>query len=124
PQLKHAHLLFVSLSFCGFVLRAYWSLSGSAMLQQRGVKILPHINDTLLLLSALALTFSLKLSPHQQPWLASKIVLLLVYIGLGTVALKPRFSRAARAWASLAAIAVFGLMLAAAVTKLPPWQLL
>lgn len=124
PALKHTHMLFVTISILGFMVRAYWSLSSSNKLQLRWVKILPHINDTLLLLSALGLALSLQLSPHNQPWLLSKILLLVLYIGLGVLALKPRFSLPVRAMASVSAILCFVLIAKVAMSKLTPLQIL
>jgi len=62
------------------------------LLQRRLAKVLPHVIDSLLLGSAIALLVVLQLSPLESPWLMAKIVALLLYIGLGLVAL--RFGRA------------------------------
>ena len=56
---KHIHLLTVAISLGFFVLRGVWMLSGSALLQKKWVKILPHIVDTLLLVSAIGLMFQI-----------------------------------------------------------------
>ena len=58
------------------------------MLQQRWVKIVPHVVDTLLLVSALTLVFWSDQYPFEQPWLTAKVLALIVYIALGTIALK------------------------------------
>lgn len=94
------------------------------MLERRWVKIAPHINDTLLLVCAFSLMAILGLSPHNQPWLLGKILLLLVYIGLGVVALKPKFSTPVRAVAALAAIASFFIIAGLAFSKQSITQLL
>ena len=58
------------------------------MLQQRWVKIVPHVVDTLLLVSALTLVFGSDQYPFEQPWLTAKVLALIVYIALGTIELK------------------------------------
>lgn len=59
-----------------------------ALLQQCWVRILPHLIDTVLLASALTLVFWSGQYPFQQSLLTAKLLALLVYIALGTVALK------------------------------------
>ena len=58
------------------------------------LKILPHVNDTLLLGSGLALVWLSGWVPFgNAPWLGWKLVLLVVYVGLGHKAMKtiPQF---------------------------------
>ena len=74
----------------------------------------------MLLLSALALLWTLQLTPRDAPWLAAKIVGLLLYIGLGMLALRPGRPLALRAGAWAAALAVVGWIVAVALTK-DPW---
>lgn len=62
------------------------------------------------------LAVSLQMSPGQQPWLMGKLIALVVYIGLGVMALK-RPARGQKLVAGIAAIAVFGYMIGAAITK-------
>jgi uncharacterized membrane protein SirB2 len=72
-----------------------------------------------LLASALALAWTLRLTPGATPWLAAKIGGLLVYIGLGMLALRPGRRLAVRVVAWLAALACFGWMVSVALTKSP-----
>ena len=55
----------------------------------RCARTLPHLVDTVLLASALAMAWMLRLNPLTTPWLAAKIVGLLLYIALGMLALRP-----------------------------------
>ncbi len=64
--LKHIHLTCVALTFILFSLRGFWMLSESALLQKKWVKIAPHVIDTLLLVSAIALAITLQISPFEQ----------------------------------------------------------
>lgn len=117
--LKHLHMTFAVLSGAFFLLRGIWMLSGSTLLQRRWVRIAPHIIDTLLLASAVVLAVWSSQYPLQQPWLTAKVIALVAYIGLGTVALKRGSTPQVRGIAFVAALACFGYILAVAVTKNP-----
>lgn len=121
--IKHIHVTAVALSFALFLLRGLWMLAGSAMLERRWVRIVPHVVDTVLLAAGLGLAFMLRQIPDVSDWLAAKLIALVVYIGLGTVALKRGRTRTERTAAWLAALAVFGYIVAVALTKNPmPWN--
>jgi uncharacterized membrane protein SirB2 len=117
--LRHLHRICALLSILGFGARWLGVMAGQAWTQRRAAKTLPHLVDTVLLLSALALAFGAAIHPADAPWLATKIVLLLVYIGLGFLALKPARPAPLRALAGIAALAVFGHIVAVAFTKHP-----
>lgn len=115
--LRTLHIATVHLTLILFLLRGFWMLTDSALLQARWTRIVPHVNDSLLLFAAIAMLFVGGLNPLDQPWLLAKIIGLLVYIGLGTVALKRGKTKAARITALVAALAVFGYIMAVALTK-------
>lgn len=117
--IKHFHMGCVLLSGGLFLLRGVWMLADSPQLQRRWVRIAPHLIDTLLLVSALALVFMSAQYPFVQGWLTAKVLALLVYIGLGTVALKRGKTKPVRAAALLAGLAVFAYIGAVAVSKNP-----
>lgn len=114
---KYIHLAAVVLSFSGFVLRAGWMLVDSPMLTKRWVKVLPHIIDTVLLLSALWLVYLMSLPLLQTDWLLAKIIALLVYILTGTMALKRARTKLQRLIFSLLAILVFLYIVSVAMGK-------
>ncbi|MFM5580732.1 SirB2 family protein [Aeromonas veronii] len=116
PMFKHLHMTLALVSLLLFIYRWSLALAGSDRLQQKWLKILPHINDTFLLLFGVLLAVALQLSPGQQPWLMAKLIALVLYIGLGVVALK-RPARSQKLVAGVAALAVFGYMVGAAITK-------
>ncbi|TQV85718.1 regulator SirB [Exilibacterium tricleocarpae] len=118
--LKIIHMSCALLALAGFTLRGVWMLADSPLLQRRWVKIAPHIIDTLLLGSALVLAVQMHLSPTQQPWLLAKILALVLYIGLGTVALKRGKTKTVRGVAWVAALMVFGYIMVVATIK-SPW---
>ncbi|MDZ7811181.1 MAG: SirB2 family protein [Arhodomonas sp.] len=97
--LKHIHLTtVVVLRIALFLLRGYWMFAGSSMLQRRWVRIAPHVNDTVLLVSALWLAVSVSPCPDRLPRLDHRrdLLALIVYIVLGTIALKRGSTMAAR----------------------------
>lgn len=117
PLLRSLHITTVYLTLILFLLRGVWMLIESPRLQARWVRIVPHINDSLLLLAAIAMLVTSGLNPLQQPWLLAKIIGLLAYIGLGTVALKRGRTKAIRIKALIAALGMFAYILAVAITK-------
>jgi len=120
--LKTFHIFFVVGSYALFFLRGIWSLNGSAIMRQRWIKIVPHVADTLLLASALALAFTLRQYPFTDAWLTAKIVGLLLYVGMGFIALRDGMSKTLRFFAWLAAQAAFAYIVLVAISHNPvPW---
>lgn len=119
PVFKQLHLICVALSLAGFILRGAWALSGSPLLQHRLTRVLPHMVDTLLLLSAIALAVIMNQYPLQAGWVTAKVVGLLIYIGLGTLALKRGRTRRVRAVAFVGALLVYGWIVSVALSKHP-----
>lgn len=117
--LKHLHLTAVALSFTLFALRAFWMLRESPQLQQRWVKIVPHIIDTVLLVSALSLAWMLQQYPFVDSWLTAKVLALLAYIGLGTVALKRGRTRKIRILALVGAVLSAAYIVSVALSHQP-----
>ncbi len=115
--LKYLHALTVVATLALFLLRGFWMLIDSPRLGARWLRIAPHANDTLLLAAAIAMLVVAELNPLDQPWLLAKIIGLLAYIGLGTVALKRGRTKATRVKALIAALGVFAYIVAVAVTK-------
>jgi len=115
--IKYIHLTAVLLSFCGFVLRASWMLVGSPMLTKRWVRVLPHIIDSVLLASALWLVYLMSLPLLQTDWLLAKIIALLVYIVMGTMALKRARTKVLRLTFAVLAILVFLYIVSVATSK-------
>lgn len=117
--LNMAHVSSALLSISGFALRGYWMLTDNPLLQRRLTRVLPHIIDTLLLGSAIGMLFLWQTTPLQLPWLIAKIVGLLLYIGLGMVALRFGKTRRQRATAFALALLVAAYILAVAYSKSP-----
>lgn len=117
--LKMIHVTSVVISYLLFSLRSMWMMRGSAALQQRWVKITPHIVDTVLLTSAIALAVMIDQDPVNNSWLGAKVVGLLLYIGLGMMALRFGKTRKAKISAWIAAQVVFLYIVLVALTKNP-----
>jgi uncharacterized membrane protein SirB2 len=120
---KSIHITCVMLSFSLFFLRGVWMLRDSPTLRLRWVRIVPHTVDSVLLASAIMLAWQLGYSPLTHSWLAAKIVALLLYIAIGTYALKRGKTKRIRLIAWLAAQAVFLYIVSVAVThNTTPWN--
>jgi uncharacterized membrane protein SirB2 len=117
--IKTIHVAAVAISGTGFVARGLGALLGAGWVRGRLARILPHVIDTVLLLSALVLAWTLRLSPAKAPWLTAKIIGLLLYIALGMVALRPGRPLRVRAIAWIAALATFGWIISVAIKKTP-----
>lgn len=90
---------------------------GASWLHARPVRILPHVVDSILLLSALLLAVSIAANPLQQAWLLTKILALFVYIALGMVALNESRGPRLRMVSGLAALGVFAYIVSVALSK-------
>lgn len=117
--MKTIHMSCAALSISLFVLRGWWMLHDSARLQLRWVRTVPHVVDTALLASAVLLALNIGQYPGTHSWLTAKIMALLLYIGLGTLAIKRGKTRQVRTAAWLAAIAVFAYIVSVAITRHP-----
>ena len=116
---KLLHQSAAALSISGFVARGLGSFAQAAWVRHRFARTAPHVVDTLLLLSALVMAWTLRATPSNAPWLVAKIAGLLLYIGLGMLALRPGRPLALRIAAWVAALAVFGWIVSVALTKQP-----
>lgn len=122
--LKIIHIASVILSYLLFFLRGVWMMRNPANLQQRWVKILPHAIDTVLLSSAIALAVIIQQNPLNDSWLTAKVAGLLIYIGLGMVALRFGKTRTIKISAWIAAQCVFIYIVLVALTKSPTMNIL
>ena len=120
--LKHFHILTVIISVSLFVLRYWWQYRDSAMSNKRWVRIVPHVNDTLLLVSGAALVMITHFYPFtpQGAWLTEKLFGVIIYIVLGFIVLgkRPR-SQQVRCFTFLLALVVLYIIIKLATTKIP-----
>ncbi|HEY0061160.1 MAG TPA: SirB2 family protein [Telluria sp.] len=117
--LKHFHMTLAAISGTLFLVRGLWMMAGSPMLQRAWVRSAPHMIDSLLLASAIGLAWWSGQLPWTSPWLGAKVIALIAYILLGSVALKYGKTRLVRCLAFAAAVACFAYIGATAMTKNP-----
>jgi uncharacterized membrane protein SirB2 len=123
---KSLHVGAVVLSLTGFAARGALMLAGSRLLEARFVRVAPHVIDTVLLASALWLCWVIGQYPFVQGWLTAKVLGLLAYIVLGSIALRRGRTRGARVAAFVGALAAAGYIVCVALTHDPrgPFALL
>ena len=107
PQIRSVHIAMVIASGLLFALRGAGVLAGMRWPMRLPVKLLSYTIDTTLLTAALMLFTILPKALFGNGWLAVKLVLLVVYIGLGTFALKRARTRRMQAVFYVLALATF-----------------
>lgn len=105
--LKILHISAAIATISGFVLRSFWMMKSSELLHRKLTKSLPHVVDTVFLLSGIAMLYQLSVNPFTQLWLLAKFAGLVVYIVLGTIAIKRGPTLQIRMLAAVSAVAVF-----------------
>jgi uncharacterized membrane protein SirB2 len=116
---KSIHLATVVMTISGFTLRGFWMLRNSPWLHVRAVKIVPHVNDTALLLAAIWTAAITGQYPFIDAWLTAKILGAIAYILLGAVALSYGTTRRIRIGAFIGAVFCFVYVVRVAITKNP-----
>lgn len=114
---KHLHIACVTLSIGGFVGRGIWVLGGRQLPRRGWRHWLPHANDSVLLIAAIALTVMTGQYPLRDAWLTAKVLGLVAYVMLGSIALRDSVGRKTRFAAGLSAVAVIGYVVSVALTK-------
>ncbi len=114
-MIKSIHLIFIFSSFISFTGRMALSVLKPSLLQNKFLKIAPHVIDTLLLLSGITLVFQGNWLNGEFGWIISKLILLLGYVAFGVMAM--RFSGIKRWIAFTAAISCFIAIFITAITK-------
>jgi uncharacterized membrane protein SirB2 len=85
---KYVHIGSVILSFALFLFRGGLMFADVGWRKHGLLRIGPHVVDTVLLVSALILCWLLRQYPFVQHWLTVKVLALVAYIVLGSLALK------------------------------------
>ncbi|MDQ8037377.1 MAG: SirB2 family protein [Pedobacter sp.] len=116
PLVKHVHMGAVLASGGFFLLRGLWMMQESSLLSSKFARVVPHIIDTVLLLSAITLVVLLG---HLPAWVQVKIVALFVYIFLGVLSFRIAKGYGAKVLAFFLALAVFAFIMSVAITKNP-----
>jgi len=116
-NLRLMHMVLAVFSISGFILRWIWMMYESTLSSHRLTRILPHVIDTLFLASAVWLTVSIRQYPFTDAWLTAKIFGLVVYIVLGSFALKQARTVQGRIMAFSGALLVFAWIVSVARMK-------
>ncbi len=118
-SIKSLHIFFVLLTFLSFSLRGIWMIRELDLLKNKWVGIFPHIIDTCLLISGLALALMYYGAFYTQSWLMAKILALFLYIVAGGFALKYGKTKKIRVFSLMVAWLIFIYIAIVAKTKLP-----
>jgi uncharacterized membrane protein SirB2 len=119
PWLKNIHVSTVILSGLLFLLRYLWMAQDSLGQRGRWVRVVPHVNDSLLLISGITMATLIKQYPLVDGWLTAKLLALLCYIVIGSIALKRGRTRRLRIWSGPLAIVCYLYILAVALSRSP-----
>jgi uncharacterized membrane protein SirB2 len=117
--IKHSHALLAIISVVWFAGRGGLFLSTGRPPEAGFQRIGPHVVDTLLLLSGLALLAIGGWGLLQLGWLQFKLALLVAYIGLGIALFRAQVGQGLRVGLYTAALFAFAWMLSVAFFKHP-----
>ena len=120
-KLIHMSTAFISISL--FLLRGFWVYRGSPMMNKKWVKIVPHVNDTILLITAAILAFATQQYPFIDSWLTAKFTALIIYIMLGMFALKRAKELKNKVIFFVLSLLMFGYIVGVALTRTAGWIL-
>jgi uncharacterized membrane protein SirB2 len=113
------HIVLAATTGSLFAVRTHWMVRQPPYLLHRWVKVVPHVVDTLLLVSGVWLALHIALT-GLRGWLPAKLIALVLYIAFGMIALKRGRTKPLRVAAAFAALLVFGYIACVAATK-SPW---
>ena len=115
--LKGVHVVAVVISISLFLYRYSLLVRKPAKPLARLLKIIPHVNDTVLLVAAIGMLATLHLNPFTTPWLLAKLIALLLYIVSGAMCFRADAGSQRQTLFFVLAIAAFSYILFAALTK-------
>ena len=119
PQILFVHILAISLSGSLFALRGLGVLAGARWPQAAPVRYLSYSIDTVLLTAALMLLTILPGAMFANGWLTLKLALVVVYVMLGSFALKRGRTSRIRTTCLIAALLVFVMIIGIALGHHP-----
>ena len=122
-MIKSIHMSTAFISISLFILRGFWVYRGSTMMNKKWVKIFPHINDTILLVTAAILALATQQYPFVDSWLTAKFIALIIYIILGMFALKRAKELKNKVIFFVLSLLMFGYIVGVAFTRTAGWVL-
>lgn len=114
PEIRFTHIAAVIASGSLFFLRGLAIHLGVQWAMAAPLRYLSYTIDTVLLTAALMLATILHQYPFVHGWLTMKVLLLVVYVVLGSFALKRGHTRTVRIACWLAALAVYAYIISVA----------
>lgn len=118
-EIRLLHVGCVALSGALFTVRGLMRIADMPFANHQALRCMSWVIDSTLLGAAILLTAIVREYPFVDTWLTTKVLLLLVYIGLGTVALRRARTRAGRTAAFVSALLTFGYIVGVAVAHDP-----
>jgi uncharacterized membrane protein SirB2 len=121
--LINVHLTSVALTISLFVLRYWWQFTQNPRANARWTRVVPHVIDSVLLLSGVGLIIVTRYMPFtvNGTWLTEKLFGVIIYIVLGFIALgrgRPR-SQQTGFITFLLGLVVLYIIIKLAATKIP-----
>jgi len=117
--IRHLHIACAGISVSLFAARGAMQLGGIDWRRWRWLRIVPHVNDTLLLAAAVVLAVMSAQYPLAQPWLTAKLLGLCAYIALGSLALRQSVPVKVRPIAFVGALLAVAYIVGVALTRSP-----
>ncbi len=117
--IRQVHITCVLLSGALFCVRGGLHIADLAAANHRVLRIASYLIDTTLLAAAILLMIILRQFPFINAWLTTKVLLLLLYIALGSLALKRARTRRLRVLAFASALLTYAWIMGVAVTHEP-----
>lgn len=116
---KLIHISCVIISLSGFAIRGTLKLIDSGLLQNKLVRVLPHVVDTFLLVSAIALVVMSGMYPWLVNWVGVKLLVLVAYIVTGSIFMRSRHKGLAQYSWFLVSLLLAAYIVVVALTKSP-----
>ena len=113
------HVGCVALSGSLFCIRGLLRIGGIPAANHLALRFASYVIDTGLLTAGVLLCLILHQFPFRDAWLTTKVLLLVLYVALGTIALKRARTRKDRTAALLAALVTYGFIIGVAIAHHP-----
>ena len=117
--MKLVHVATALLTVASFLVRGFWMMAGSQLLDHKLTRVAPHVIDTIFLVSGIYLVVQIGAGVAAEAWMLAKIAGLVAYIILAVIALRRGRTAAIRITAFVAALAVFAYAWGVAVAASP-----
>jgi uncharacterized membrane protein SirB2 len=122
-EIRTLHVAAVAASIALFIFRGGLMLARSRWLESRVLRVVPHVIDTVLLASAVVLALIIQQYPFVNGWLTAKLLALIIYIVLGSIAIRRGRTRGARIAALAVALVTVSYIVGTALHHDPaPWH--